>query len=168
MSRSSVTASAVSSRIGKRGVVRYIINMLISLAFAPVVSFVVSCTVYGVTVVIGRVSDSLTSIVWDFFYAEVLFSIAITCLTIALGSERRVQARIKRYVGRASRFYPFLRKACTWVAIVLILLEVVYKVGVKHGYQIQDCWIFNVAVSVSLCVYIITQCVAHPEAYFGL
>lgn len=67
MSRSSVTASAVSSRIGKRGVVRYIINMLISLAFAPVVSFVVSCAVYGVTVVIGRVSDSLTSIVWDFF-----------------------------------------------------------------------------------------------------
>lgn len=168
MGMPSAPGPVVSAKFRGRGLAQHLVEVLISLLLAPVMAFVVSCAVYSITVIVGKASDPLISIFWDFLYAEVLFSIAVTCMMIILGSEYRVQMKIKHYIGHSSKVYSLLRKVCTLVVVVLFLFEVVYKVGIKHGYQVQNCWIFNVALSVGFGVCVITQCMSHPEAYFGL
>lgn len=167
MSRASVSTSAATDRFNWPVFVQYLGSILISLLFAPVLAAGISCVVYGINCIAGKASDTLNSIMWDFFYAEVLFSIAATCMVVAISSGYKAQNEIRKYLGWPPIVYAFFKGGCAFMAIALMMLEVVYKFGMKWEVQIQNSIVFNVAESIGFCACVITQCISHPGVYFG-
>ena len=139
---------------------QYLGRTFVSLALAPALVFIISFSAYF----FGNTSTTLCAILWECLYVDVLFSILTICVIISFSSEYRVQLEIKRYFGRPSSAYSWLRRACYVVLFVLSWLEILYKI--KKETPIQNCLVFNLAVTVGFCICIITQCISHPKAYF--
>ena len=139
---------------------QYLGRTFCSVVLAPVLVFMTSFVVFF----FDKTSMTLTAIVWECLYVDVLFSILTVCVVIVFSSEYKVQMEIKRCFGRESTVYPYLKKACIIMLMLLFVLGLLYKSNT--GVPIQNNWFYNITEIISCCICIITQCIAHPEAYF--
>ena len=138
----------------------HLVGVFFSLLLGPFLAFAISFAVF----LLNKTSSTLGTIFWEYLYGDALLSIITICTIVVFSSEHKIQKRIERYWGKASRVYTVIHKLCQLVLFFLVILAYLYKANT--GDPIQNCWVYNVLEVSGFCLCIIAQCISHPEAYF--